>query len=86
MTAYDLRTDERDRSWFVTSEHSRQALPKQKEEADYAEENRDQSHHMRDRRQKMNTMRSWSALAVTDVIFEAAVDRLHNQLTAHHLC
>jgi len=57
-------------------EHSRQALPKEKEEADCADKQPDPNHHVSDERQKFDVLRTLRAVAVTGTIFEACHEPL----------
>ena len=53
-------------------EHSRQALPNEKEEADCADKQPDPTHHVSDERQKFDAVRTLRAVAVTGTIFGPA--------------
>jgi hypothetical protein len=61
----------RHRRRLVMPEHSRQALPKEKEEADCADKQPDPTHYVSDERHKFNVVRTLRAVAVTGTIFEA---------------
>ena len=65
------RTSGRHRSCLVMPEHSRQALPKEKEEADCADKQPDPTRHVSDERQKFDVVPTLRAVAVTGTIFEA---------------
>lgn len=53
------------------AEHSRHALPKEKEDADCADKQADPTHHVSDERQKFDVVRTLRAVAATGTIFDA---------------
>jgi hypothetical protein len=52
-------------------QHSRQVLPKKKEEADCADKQPDPTHYVSDKSQEFDAARTLRAVAVTGTIFEA---------------
>ena len=58
-------------------EHSRQALPEEKEEAGCADNQPEPTDYVSDERQKFNVARMLRGVAVSPAIFEAGHELLH---------